>query len=318
MSKRLIITGACGFIGSNLTDALLRNGEKVMGIDNYDPFYNRKIKENNISSALRHPGFVFKEGDIRDAVFLEHCFAEFKPDIVVHLAAKAGVGPSLIYSQEYYDVNVLGTLNLLEVIRKNGVKNMIFASSSSVYGNNPKYPFSETDIVDYPISPYAASKKTGELICYTYHHLYNINIICLRFFTVYGPRQRPDLAICKFVKAILNNEEISIFGDGSNKRDYTHINDIVKGITGAINYTCGYDIFNLGGSKAVSLNELVSIIEKHSLRKAKLKYTTLQKGDVNLTSADISKARELLNFNPEVDIENGISNYIHWYEANSD
>jgi UDP-glucuronate 4-epimerase len=314
MGNRIIITGAAGFIGSTLIDTLLRNGQKVMGIDNFDPFYDRTIKEENISSALQDSGFQFKEGDIRDNTFLDKCLSEFNPDIIIHLAAKAGVGPSLINSREYYNVNVMGTLNLLEVVRKNCVKKMIFASSSSVYGNNPKIPFSETDTVDFPISPYAASKKAGELLCYTYHHLYQISILCLRFFTVYGPRQRPDLAIHRFVKAILNNETISIYGDGSNKRDFTHVDDIVKGIIGAVENLSGYDIYNLGGSKAVSLNDLVSMIEKYTFRKAILKYLPLKDGDVIQTFADIKKAREKLSFNPEIDIETGIKTYIQGFK----
>jgi UDP-glucuronate 4-epimerase len=317
MGNNIIVTGAAGFIGSNLTDALLTEGHKVLGIDNFDPFYSRAVKEDNISSMLRHPAFQFKEGDIRDSVFLDNCFARFNPDILIHLAAKAGVGPSISNSQEYYSINVMGTLNLLEVMRRNNVNNMIFASSSSVYGNNPKIPFSETDGVDYPISPYAASKKAGELLCYTYHHLFHMNILCLRFFTVYGPRQRPDLAIHKFVKAILNNETISIYGDGSSKRDYTHIDDIVQGIMGAIKNLNGYEIFNLGGSEPVSLIDLVSIIEKLTSRKAILNYLPLREGDVIQTFADVTKAREVLKFNPEVDIETGIKNYIQDFKNKS-
>jgi UDP-glucuronate 4-epimerase len=312
MKNRILVTGAAGFIGSNLTDELLSCGQEVFGIDNFDPFYNRKIKEENICSALSHPGFKFKEGDIRDAAFLENCLSDFSPDIIIHLAARAGVGPSLLEPKDYYDVNVMGTLNLLEAIRKNGVKNMIFASSSSVYGNNQKVPFSEEDVVDFPISPYAASKRAGELLCHTYHHLYKVNIFCLRFFTVYGNRQRPDLAIHKFVKSILHNEPLSIYGDGSTRRDYTHINDILQGILSAIDKLKGYDVINLGGSNAVSLNTLVSIIEKYTGRKAILNYLPLKDGDVVQTFADISKAREILNFDPKVDIEEGIEKYIYW------
>jgi UDP-glucuronate 4-epimerase len=316
MENRIIITGAAGFIGSTLTDALLKKGLKVMGIDNFDPFYDRSIKEENISSALQDSGFQFREGDIRDCEFLDKCLSEFKPDVIMHLAAKAGVGPSLNNSWEYYNVNVMGTLNVLEMVRKNDVKKMIFASSSSVYGNNPKIPFSESDTVDFPISPYAASKKAGELLCYTYHHLYQISVLCLRFFTVYGPRQRPDLAIHKFVKGILNNDTISLYGDGSTKRDYTHVDDIVEGITSAIENLRGYDIINLGGSQAVSLIDLVSIIEKYTLRKAVLEYLPLKDGDVIQTFADINKAREILCFNPKVDIETGIKKYIQGFKNN--
>jgi UDP-glucuronate 4-epimerase len=310
MADRILVTGAAGFIGSSLVDSLLLNGSMVMGIDNFDPFYDRTIKEHNLQDALLNPGFRFVEGDIRDTELVNNCFSEFKPDIVVHLAAKAGVQPSLVDPQSYIDVNIMGTLNLLEVMRKNNIKKLIFASSSSVYGNNKKVPFSETDNVDFPISPYAASKKAGEQLCFTYHHLYNFDIFCLRFFTVYGPRQRPDLAICKFSKAILRDEPICLYGDGTSSRDYTHISDILQGITSAIRNVTGYDIFNLGESTAVSLRELVSIIEKHSHKKAKIKHLPMQNGDVFQTFADISKAHNKLNYNPGVDIDTGIRKYL--------
>jgi UDP-glucuronate 4-epimerase len=310
MIRKILITGAAGFIGSSLSDAMLYGGHEIMGIDNFDPFYNRAVKEGNISAALTNLNFRFRVGDILDSFFLDNCLSEFKPDIVIHLAAKAGVGPSLLNPQEYYQVNVMGTLNLLDAMRRNDVKNLVFASSSSVYGNNQKIPFAETDTVDYPISPYAASKKAGELLCHTFHHLYQFNILCLRFFTVYGPRQRPDLAIHKFVRAILNDEAISIYGDGSNSRDYTYIDDITDGISSAIQNCSGFEIVNLGGSQPVELRQLVSIIEKSTHKKAKLNFLPMQKGDVNRTSADISKAEKILNFSPKVDIETGISKYI--------
>ena len=203
MANRILITGAAGFIGSNFADYLLDKGIPVLGIDNYDPFYDRGIKENNIKKALKNACFQFREGDIRDINFIDKCIIDFQPDVVVHLAAKAGVRPSLADPKSYFDVNVMGTLNILELMNKRNIRKLIFASSSSVYGNNEKVPFSENDNVDYPVSPYAASKKAGELLCHTFHHLYNLDIFCLRFFTVYGPRQRPDLAIHKFVKALL-------------------------------------------------------------------------------------------------------------------
>jgi len=311
MLDRIFITGAAGFIGSNLVDSLLTTGKQIMGIDNFDPFYNRSIKENNIKDALKNPRFNFIEGDVRDPLFIEDCLTKFRPEIIVHLAAKAGVRPSILNPLEYFDVNVIGTLNLLEVMKKNGIKKMIFASSSSVYGNNTKFPFSESDNVDYPISPYAASKKAGELLCYTYHHLYKFDIFCLRFFTVYGPRQRPDLAINKFARALLNGEDIFLYGDGSTSRDYTHIDDIIQGIKGAIDNLREYEIINLGESNGISLINLVSILEKYSKRKAKLTYLPMQEGDVILTFADISKAKRMVNYMPGVDIETGIMNYIN-------
>jgi UDP-glucuronate 4-epimerase len=311
MPDRIFITGAAGFIGSNLVDSLLTTGKQIMGIDNFDPFYNRLIKENNIKDALKNPRFNFIEGDVRDPLFIDDCLTKFRPEIIVHLAAKAGVRPSILNPLEYFDVNVIGTLNLLEVMKKNGIKKMIFASSSSVYGNNTKFPFSESDNVDYPISPYAASKKAGELLCYTYHHLYKFDIFCLRFFTVYGPRQRPDLAINKFARALLNGEDIFLYGDGSTSRDYTHIDDIIQGINGAIDNLRNYEIINLGESNGISLINLVSILEKYSKRKAKLTYLPMQEGDVILTFADISKAKRMVNYMPGVDIETGIMNYIN-------
>ena len=314
MAIRILITGAAGFIGSNLADSLLKSGDTILGIDNFDSYYERTIKEKNIKGALLQSEFDFKEGDIRDAEFLSKCFASFRPDLIVHLAAKAGVRPSIVSPKEYYDVNVMGTLNLLEVMRKHNVKKMIFASSSSVYGNNSKVPFSESDVVDNPISPYAASKKAGELLCHSYYHLYNFDIFCLRFFTVYGPRQRPDLAIHKFTKAILREEAISLFGDGSSKRDYTYIDDIIQGINGAIKNLRGFNVFNLGESGTISLTGLVSLIEKYTKKKAKLSFLPMQDGDVLQTYADISKAKSMLGYNPQVNIEAGIEKFVRAFK----
>jgi len=306
-----LVTGAAGFIGSNLVDTLLKQGTRiVIGIDNFDPFYARSIKEHNIEKAVRNTAYNFFEGDIRDTVFIDKCFKEYKPEIIVHLAARAGVRPSLVNPQEYYDVNVMGTLNLLEAMRKNKISKMIFASSSSVYGNNTKVPFCETDNVDYPVSPYASTKKAVELLCHTYYHLYKFDIFCLRFFTVYGPRQRPDLAIHKFTGALLRDDYITIYGDGSTRRDYTHIDDIVQGMTGAIRELKGYEIFNLGESRTVTLTELVTILEKYANTKARIRHLPMQEGDVIQTFADIRKARGKLNYNPVVDIETGLKMFV--------
>jgi UDP-glucuronate 4-epimerase len=313
MTKRLIVTGAAGFIGSSLSDSLVNGGSDVLGIDNFDPFYDKILKERNIAHALKSPRYKFRDGDIRDPEFIDNCFSDFRPDTIVHLAAKAGVRPSLSDPGLYLDVNVMGTMNILEMMKKHNIKKMIFASSSSVYGNNKKVPFSENDNVDYPVSPYAASKKAGELLCHTYHHLYNLDIFCLRFFTVYGPRQRPDLAIHKFVKALFNDEVITLYGDGTTSRDYTHIDDIVSGISAAIERVKGFEIFNLGSSKPISLTGLVRLLEKSAGRQANLKYLPMQAGDVERTFADISKARTLLGFNPEIGLETGINNYLNWY-----
>lgn len=315
MTERLIVTGAAGFIGSSLSDSLLNSGYYVLGVDNFDPFYDKALKERNIAHALKSPRYQFRDGDIRDSDFIDGCFSDFRPDVIVHLAAKAGVRPSLSDPELYLDVNVMGTLNILEMMKKNSIGKMIFASSSSVYGNNRKVPFSENDNVDYPVSPYAASKKAGELLCHTYHHLYNLDIFCLRFFTVYGPRQRPDLAIHKFVKALLNYEVITLYGDGTTSRDYTHIDDIVRGISAAIERVKGFEIFNLGNSKPISLTDLVRLLEKSTGREAYLKYLPMQNGDVERTFADISKARTGLSFNPEIDLETGINNYLKWFRG---
>ena len=317
MSKKVLITGAAGFIGSSLADDLLAKGFSIMGIDNFDSFYTRDIKETNISNALKHNFYSFQEGDIRDMEFLNSCFSGFRPDIVIHLAAKAGVRPSIKDPASYYDVNVNGTLNMLEAMRKNKIGRMLFASSSSVYGNNKKIPFAESDNVDFPVSPYAASKKACELLCHTYHHLFDMDIFCLRFFTVYGPRQRPDLAINKFTRALLNDEPITLFGDGSTSRDYTHISDILQGIGQAMENLKGFGIFNLGESNAISLKELVALLENSNGKKADIKYLPMQDGDVLRTFADISRAKSVLGYNPVVNIADGIRNYVEWVRVNN-
>ena len=317
MGKKVLITGAAGFIGSSLADDLLAKGFSIMGIDNFDSFYTRDIKETNISNALKHNLYSFQEGDIRDMKFLDSCFSGFRPDIIIHLAAKAGVRPSIKDPASYYDVNVNGTLNLLEAMRRNKIGRMLFASSSSVYGNNKKIPFAESDNVDFPVSPYAASKKACELLCHTYHHLFDMDIFCLRFFTVYGPRQRPDLAINKFTRALLNDEPITLFGDGSTSRDYTHISDILQGIGQAMENLKGFGIFNLGESNAISLKELVALLENSTGKKADIKYLPMQDGDVLRTFADISRAKSVLGYNPVVNIADGISNYVEWVRVNN-
>lgn len=317
INQKILITGAAGFIGSSLADDLLAKGFSIMGIDNFDSFYTRDIKETNISNALKHNLYSFQEGDIRDMEFLNSCFSGFRPDIVIHLAAKAGVRPSIKNPASYYDVNVNGTLNMLEAMRKNKIGRMLFASSSSVYGNNKKIPFAESDNVDFPVSPYAASKKACELLCHTYHHLFDMDIFCLRFFTVYGPRQRPDLAINKFTRALLNDEPITLFGDGSTSRDYTHISDILQGIGQAMENLKGFGIFNLGESNAISLKELVALLENSTGKKADIKYLPMQDGDVLRTFADISRAKGVLGYNPVVNIADGIRNYVEWVRVNN-
>lgn len=310
--ENIIITGGAGFIGSHLTDSLLEQGFKIICIDNFDPYYSTSIKIKNLESASIDKNFKLINCDIRDSKELEKCFRGNKIDLIVHLAAKAGIRPSLENPKEYFDVNVMGTLNILEAMRKVNINKMIFASSSSVYGNNTKVPFSETDDVNFPISPYAASKKAGELLCHTYHHLYNFNIYCLRFFTVYGPRQRPDLAIHKFTDLILNNLPIDLYGDGSSSRDYTYISDIIDGITMAINKLNGFGIINLGESKTITLNEMISALEKELNKNALKNYLPMQSGDVVQTCADIDRAKALLGYYPKYEFEKGIKEFIKW------
>ena len=314
--KKYFVTGGAGFIGSNLADKLLADGHSVITIDNFDNFYPREIKIKNISSAIKNTNFQLIEGDIRDGKILDEIFSKNNFDVVVHLAAKAGVRPSIDNSEEYYDVNISGTVSLLEAMKRHNLKNLIFASSSSIYGNNINIPFSESDFVGFPISPYAATKKSGELICHTYHHLHNFKISCLRFFTVYGPRQRPDLAISKFSRLINSGEKIPVFGNGSSQRDYTYIDDIIQGILLAIDNLNGFEIINLGESRTIRLVDLIAIIENEIGKKAIIDYLPFQPGDVQITYADISKAKKLLNYNPTFEIENGIKNFIEWMKGN--
>jgi len=309
---KFFITGGAGFIGSNLADRLLAVGQKVIVYDNFDLFYPEKIKRQNISSALKNKNYTLIEGDILNAEKLYDCLKLHEPDVVIHLAARGGVRQSIELPEIYYRINVTGTLYLLEAMKKANLKKMIFASSSSVYGNNQKIPFSENDKVDYPISPYAASKKAGELLCHTYHHLYGFDIFCLRLFTVYGPRQRPDLAINKFFKAVIEDKPITIYGNGTTKRDYTYIEDVLDGIVSSINKLKGYEIINLGESNTVSLQELIHLTEKTIGKKAVINQAEVQQGDVSLTFADISKARTLLGYNPKTDIKKGVELYYQW------
>ncbi|MCF8460894.1 MAG: SDR family NAD(P)-dependent oxidoreductase [Flavobacteriales bacterium] len=310
--KTILITGGAGFIGSNLTDRLLKDGFKVVSIDNFDPFYDRKIKESNIKQARANPNFTLVEADIRDEEKMRAVFCEHMPYTVVHLAAKAGVRPSIESPKEYYDVNVMGTLNLLQIMQDLGLRRMVFASSSSVYGNNKKTPFSEDDSVDNPISPYAATKKAGELLCHTFHHLYGCDITCLRFFTVYGPRQRPDLAIHKFTDLILKGKPIPVFGDGSSARDYTFVSDIVDGIVKSMDKLSGYHVLNLGESTTITLAELISSLEEIIGRKAIINRMDKQLGDVDITFADISKAKRILSYAPKYSKEEGLSEFVAW------
>ena len=313
MPLDVFITGVAGFIGSHVAESLLARGDRVFGLDNFDPFYAPAIKKKNLSALREHPGFSFFEADIRDSDALARWGNGIRPDVVIHMAAKAGVRPSVADPAGYADVNINGTIRVLEWAREQKVPRILFASSSSVYGGNIKVPFSESDFVDYPVSPYAATKKAGELLCHTYCHLYGMNVVSLRFFTVYGPRQRPEMAIHKFARMILEGKEIDLYGDGSSLRDYTYIEDIVSGVLGAMNAPAGYRVYNLGESATISLKDLVSLLEKACGRSAARRFSPPQPGDVPKTYADISLARAEIGYDPKVSIEEGIVRFVEWY-----
>ena len=312
----ILVTGCAGFIGSHVCTLLLNNGFKVIGVDNFDPFYNRSVKEINLAKFKTHPSFVFYEIDITEGL---DAVTEKDITAVIHLAAKAGVRPSIEDPAGYIKVNITGTQKVHDFMQAQGIKKLVFASSSSVYGNNKKMPFSEDDNVDNPISPYAYTKKAGELMNYTLHHLYNIDVINLRFFTVYGPGQRPDLAIHKFVKKIANNQPLVLFGDGQTARDYTYVDDTVAGIYSALQYCLNntglYTTINLGNNKPVKLNELVDIIYDEMGKEKNVLYQAMQAGDVDITFADITKADKLLNYKPATGMALGIKKFIAWYNA---
>ncbi len=317
---KILITGAAGFIGSHLCERLV-NDHQVVGLDNFCDFYDIKIKRKNVAKLSKNENFQLIKADIRKLDELEDIFALHDFDLVIHLAAMAGVRPSIENPVLYTEVNINGTVNLLEECRKHNVKKFIFASSSSVYGNNKKVPFSEKDSVDHPISPYASTKKAGELICHSYHHLHQISLACLRFFTVYGPRQRPDLAIHKFSRMMLKGDKIPVFGDGSTRRDYTFIDDILDGILKTINYVMSgtvFDVFNLGESQTISLSEMIKTIENELQIKAEKKILPLQPGDVDQTFADISKSRKILGYDPKTNFQSGIAKFINWLKENQD
>lgn len=315
--KTYLITGGAGFIGSSLADYLLDYGNKVVVVDNFCDFYNPEIKRNNIKNNLSNDNYKLYEVDISDYENLEKAFSENKIDVIVHLAAMAGVRPSIENPVLYQKVNCMGTQNILELMKKYNIKNLVMASSSSVYGNNKKVPFEETDVVDYAISPYAATKKANEVMTHVYHKLYDFNVIMLRFFTVYGPRQRPDLAINKFTKLMINNEEIPMFGDGTTSRDYTYIDDIVSGIDSSIKYVLNnenvYEIINLGNSSPITLKNMIEVIGKTLNVEPKIKQMPMQAGDVNVTYANISKAQKLLGYSPKTTFEEGIKKFVEWY-----
>ncbi len=309
----ILITGGAGFIGSHLSEKIIGLGHKVICIDNFNDYYDPAIKEHNLKDIIDNEDFILYRADILDRPAIRDIFSAHNIDMVIHLAARAGVRPSLSNAALYERVNVEGTINLLESCRKKSINRFIFASSSSVYGGNKKVPFSETDKVDFPVSPYAATKKSGELICYTYHHLYNISVFAFRFFTVYGPRQRPGMAIHKFTRKIFNGDPIEVYGDGSSSRDYTYIDDIINGIIGSLDLVSGYEIINLGNSYPVRLSDLVKLIEEKTGRKAVIKHAEPQPGDVFTTYADIEKAKKLIKYDPRTPIGKGLEYFMDWY-----
>ncbi len=310
-----LVTGGAGFIGSHLCEALLERGHSIIALDNFDDYYDPAIKEKNVRNCLNYSDFHLVRGDILNPQQLEEVFSGQKPDMVIHLAARAGVRPSIMHPLLYQKVNIEGTVNVLETMKKHGVNKLILASSSSVYGNNEKIPYSETDNVDRAISPYAATKKACEVLAYTYYHLYNIETFCLRFFTVYGPRQRPEMAIHQFTRKIFSGLPVQLYGDGSTSRDYTYIEDIIHGILGCIDNLKGYEILNLGESKTITLINLVRLIEKELNKKAIIEWLPLQPGDVIRTYADIEKARQLIRYCPKTAIEDGIGRFVRWFTS---
>ena len=317
MNKSILVTGGAGFIGSHLVDHLLAEGGwQVTVVDDFNDFYSPEIKHANIAGHLGSPNYRIVDADIRDSSTMAALFAEYKFDVIVHLAARAGVRPSLAEPKLYAETNINGTLNLLELAREYNIKQFVFGSSSSVYGINAKVPFAEDDRIHQPISPYASTKAAGELLCHAYSHLYDIRIVALRFFTVYGARQRPDLAIHKFSKLITEGTPIQVFGDGTSRRDYTYIDDIIQGVRAAIDYDRSmYEIFNLGESQTVELGELIALLERSLDMNAIIDRQPMQPGDVPVTFADISKSRQLLGYNPTTKIADGIPKFVEWYRS---
>ncbi|MGQ0814193.1 MAG: GDP-mannose 4,6-dehydratase [Gemmatimonadota bacterium] len=318
-SETVVVTGAAGFIGSHLAERLLARGDRVIGVDNFDPFYARELKLRNLSAALSDTRYTFVEADCADPEQMERVLAEHAADVIVHLAAKAGVRPSIADPIGYTRANIVATNVLLEAANRRGIKRFIFGSSSSVYGNNEKVPFSESDPVDSPISPYAATKRACELISHSYHHLYGIGVLSLRFFTVYGPRQRPDLAIRKFTDLMLRGEPLPFYGEGDSERDYTWIDDILQGVSAAIdrsrNVPGEFEIINLGESRTTSLRRLVELIARAVGTTPILNRLPMQPGDVNCTFADVGKARRLLGYEPTTSVEAGIPLFVDWLRS---
>jgi UDP-glucuronate 4-epimerase len=314
---RILVTGGAGFIGSHLSERLLRDGHTLAIVDDLNDFYSPAVKRANLEAVLRNGSATFHQADICDQEKMLAVGREHQPDAIVHLAARAGVRPSLENPLLYQHVNVRGTMALLEMARQVGVPKFVFGSSSSIYGIANRVPFTEEDTLNLPISPYAATKIAGEKICYTYSHLYGIRTVCLRFFTVYGPRQRPDLAIHKFTKLIAGGKPIPVFGDGSSGRDYTYYTDTIEGVVAALHYDCQFDVFNLGNSHPVDLNTLIRTLESSLGKEATIQRLPDQPGDVPITYADISKAQRLLKYSPQVAFREGIDAFVAWFVKRS-
>lgn len=310
---KILITGAAGFIGSHLVDRLLEDGHQVLGLDNFNEFYDPKLKERNLKTALENPNFELVRGDICDSRLVDSVFSSFKPERLVHLAAWAGVRPSIETPAIYSDVNLGGTVNVFQACVTHGVDRICFASSSSVYGDRHTVPFTEEDDVSKPISPYAATKRSGELLAYTWHHLFKLHIHCLRFFTVYGPRQRPEMAIAKFVDLIETETPIEIYGDGHSARDYTYIDDIIAGVVKSIDHVEGYGIYNLGNSVPTKLLDLVGLIGAALGKEPLVSFKPNQPGDVSITYADLERSKTNLGYDPKTSMKDGITKYVEWY-----
>ena len=319
MDKKLniLITGGAGFIGTNLTKALLEKDNKIFCIDNLNDYYSPEIKEKNIEQFKDNSNYQFQKIDIENLDDLKAIFAENNFDVIIHLAARAGVRASIENPSNYIQTNIHGTLNLLECIKDKDIKKFIFASSSSVYGNIKETPFKETMDINAPVSPYAATKLSTEAICYTYHHLYKIKMVGLRFFTVYGPHNRPDMAAYKFTDAIINDQTIEMYGDGNTSRDYTYVDDIVLGIIKSIDLENNFEIINLGNSSPIKLKDFINTFEEIIGKKATIINKPIPAGDVMQTYADISKAKELLNWEPKTSLKEGLSKLIEWYKNNN-
>ncbi|MBI4454452.1 MAG: GDP-mannose 4,6-dehydratase [Acidobacteria bacterium] len=311
---RILLTGGAGFIGSHIAERLLARGDQLAIVDNLNPFYDPAIKKSNLQTIRSMRNFEFYEDDILDRKAMEAAFRQVRPDKVIHLAASVGVRPSLENPGAYTEVNMTGTALLLELARRYEVQNFLFSSSSSVYGLSSKLPFQENDPVEKPISPYAATKRGGELLCYSYHHNYGMNICCLRFFTVYGPRQRPDMAIHRFARLIIQRKLLPVYARGESERDYTYVADIVDGLVAALDANFGFEIFNLGSNQPVKLMGLINLLEKALGISAQLQECGVQCGDVPITHADISKARTMLNFQPQFTIGQGIDRFVEWFQ----